>query len=90
MRKPFDLLMNTKDGRMVASNAPNKIRATNSPAKLLAAVVQIVTMDQAMKLNMTQYLTRQRSIMLYLRLISLALTRKYNQGIRRQRLEYEL
>jgi len=42
---------------MVASNTPKKNRATINPVKFFAAAVQIVTQDQAIMLNMTQYLT---------------------------------
>ena len=72
-------VMRIKDGRMVDSNIPRKIRATRRPVKVVAAPavqprctepschetvsaesdlpVQMVTMDQAIMLNMTQYLT---------------------------------
>jgi hypothetical protein len=42
---------------MVASKTPKKNRAMIKPVKFLAAAVQMVTVDQAIMLNMTQYLT---------------------------------
>lgn len=51
------LLIRTKDGRMVASKAPSRIRQMIRPVKFVAAPVQAVTIDQEIILNMTQYLT---------------------------------
>jgi hypothetical protein len=49
--------MKTKDGRIVASNAPSRSRQMTRPVKLWAEAVAIVIMDQEIKLNMTQYFT---------------------------------
>ena len=45
------------DGRIVASNMPRRIRQMTRPVKLVAAAVAMVTTDQEIKLNMTQYFT---------------------------------
>lgn len=50
-------VMKMKAGKMVASKMPRRMRHTSSPVKLVHAAVATVTMDQAVKLNMTQYLT---------------------------------
>jgi hypothetical protein len=44
--------MSTKEGRIVASKAPSRIRQMTSPVKFLAAPVHAVTMDQLIMLNL--------------------------------------
>jgi len=46
-----------KEGRIVASNIPKRIRQIMRPVKLVAAAVAAVQILQAVKLNMTQYFT---------------------------------
>lgn len=48
--------MKTKDGRMVASKAPRKMRQMSRPTKFLAADVQMVTMPQEIMLNLESHL----------------------------------
>ena len=79
-----------------ASNMPNKIRQMSNPVKLWAMAVQAVTILQAVKLNMTQYLTASTSTVSVSSmpttksLARVSLTWEDDQGITTQRLEDQL
>ena len=79
-----------------ASNMPNKIRQMSNPVKLWAMAVQAVTILQAVKLNMTQYLTASTSTVSVSSmpttksLARVSLTWEDDQRITTQRLEDQL